>query len=72
MNQKELRKQDALVWLHSRIKTGDTIYTSLKHVSRSGMFRVISVLIAINKEVIDISGPVCAALGDNYNEKQSF
>lgn len=37
------------------IAPGDMVYTVLRHVSRSGMTRVISLLIARDNEILDIS-----------------
>ena len=40
---KEAERREAVETLRKLIKPGDTIYTVLKHVSRSGMMREISV-----------------------------
>lgn len=50
MNAREKEKQEALEHLRSIIKPGDTVYTILlRHVSRSGMIRVIDPLIVYNR-----------------------
>lgn len=41
MNAKEIERQAARNWLLEILKPGDTIYTVLRHVSRSGMYRAI-------------------------------
>lgn len=44
-NEKIVLRNDALNYLRGVIKAGDTVYTSLSHVSRSGMLRHIGVYI---------------------------
>lgn len=39
MTQKAKERAEAISWLRERVKPGDTIYTVLRHVSRSGMSR---------------------------------
>lgn len=41
-----MNKQDAIAKLHDLLKPGDTVYTILRHVSRSGMSRRISLVTA--------------------------
>lgn len=41
MNAKEKEQQEAREWLLEVLKPGDTVYTILRHVSRSGMYRAI-------------------------------
>jgi len=69
MKQQERERAEAIEILHKLIKEGDTVYTSLKHVSNSGMFRVIQVLICKDDHISDISGLVCKALCEKYNQK---
>lgn len=45
MNQKQKEKEEAIARLREWIKPGDTVYTVLRHVSSSGMSRVISVVL---------------------------
>lgn len=45
MNQKEREKLEAREKLREWIKPGDTVYTILRHVSRSGMSRDISTVV---------------------------
>lgn len=45
MNQKQKEKAEALARLREWIKPGDTVYTILRHVSASGMSRVLSVVL---------------------------
>lgn len=42
--QKDLERERAKASLLESLKPGDRVYTILKHVSRSGMYRVISVV----------------------------
>ena len=46
MNTRTNDKQDAIIALREILKPGDTVHTILRHVSRSGMYRRIS-LVAI-------------------------
>ncbi len=43
MTQKEKERQEAIEKLRQILKPGDTLFTILRHVSRSGMLRHISV-----------------------------
>jgi hypothetical protein len=38
-------REQSLAWLHDHIKPGDTVYTIVESVSRSGMSRVIRVVL---------------------------
>lgn len=49
---------------------GETIYTNLRHVSRSGMMRVISVHIIRNGQPLDISRHVATLLGEGFDAKR--
>jgi hypothetical protein len=42
MNKKDIRKQECIEDLRKDLKPGDTVYCILRHVSRYGMYRVIS------------------------------
>ena len=55
--------------LLTMLKPGDTVYTRLNHVARSGMMRVIDLFIIRDNEPQRITWSVCEALGDNYNRK---
>ena len=48
---------------------GSTVYTSLNHVSRSGMQRAISVYIIRNNNISDISYDVAEIIGDTMHKK---
>lgn len=41
--EKDESRQESLAWLRANIKPGETLYTVLRHVSRSGMSRRIDV-----------------------------
>lgn len=53
---------EAREFLRKNLKPGDKVYTILRHVSRSGMMRIISPVIIRNNEPQDISWQV-AKLG---------
>jgi hypothetical protein len=50
--------------LRKLLKPGDCVSTILRHVSRSGMFRRISMVIARDAEVIDITWDAARVMGD--------
>jgi hypothetical protein len=50
----------------SKIKPGDTIYTVLRHVSRSGMMRHISLKAIVDGQIIDITWAAAVAMGDTF------
>lgn len=55
-------KDRALRYLKNLLRPGDTIFTTLKHVSRSGMYRRIGVCVIRRNNPIDIAGPVSTVL----------
>jgi hypothetical protein len=61
--EKEKEKQDAIRQLKKWLKPGDSVYTVINRVSSSGMFRRIVVLIAVKKEIINISWYVARVCG---------
>jgi len=60
--------REALGHLREILKPGDTVYTKLIHVSRSGMYRVIDLLIIKNNEPIWLSH-YAAKLLEGYDER---
>jgi len=52
---KERERQESIDYLRELIKPGDTVYTILKHVSRSGMYRVIDLYIMVDNSPRRIS-----------------
>lgn len=63
-------KLDAIEYLRKHIKPGDRVYTTLTHVSRSGMSRSIKVCIVVGDEIVDISGWVGRALDEPRDHKR--
>ena len=61
-------KQEAREYLMTLLKPGDVVYTVLKHVSRSGMSRVIDLYIMRDNQPVRISR-VAAKLLEGYSEK---
>lgn len=59
----------AMTTLLGYLKPGDTVYTSLKSVSRSGMSRRIRCYVARGKDIEDITYYVSRVLGDAINDK---
>lgn len=60
-------RKDAQEELRKILKPGQTVYTILRHVSKSGMSRNISVVIIENGEPREISYLVARALGDKMD-----
>ena len=58
--------------LLEKLKQGDTIYTILRHVSRSGMNRRISLLVGDGKAVTDISWDAAQAMGDPVKNRAGY
>lgn len=62
-----MEKQDCLKKLHECLKPGDTVYTVLRHCSRSGMFRKIDLYIIQNGEPVRISYYAALAMGEKID-----
>jgi len=63
------QQQEALDRLHTLLHPGDTVYTNLKHVSRSGMYRVIDLYVIRNDTPLRLSwsvGAVCEGYDDRH------
>jgi hypothetical protein len=63
MNQKEKERQEAISELQEILKPGDTLYTILRHVSRSGMLRHISLFSFKSGEPLQLDYLAARALG---------
>jgi hypothetical protein len=68
--ERDEQKSNALKWLHAHLKPGDTVYTTIHHVSRSGMSRSISLHIVNAGEIGDISGFAAHAMGSTMDHKR--
>lgn len=66
---KSLEQTEAISKLKKLLKPGDTVYTQLNHVSRSGMSRAISVFVIKNSKPRDITYLVGEAL--DYKEHRT-
>ena len=58
--------------LRNLLKPGDTAKTILRSVSRSGMMRRISLVIARDNEVIDISWDAAQAMGEPTKQRGAW
>lgn len=67
MNAKQKEQQEAIEELRKQIKPGDTIRTTVRHVSRSGMYRVIDAYIIRDNEMLRYSWSIAKAIGDKYD-----
>ncbi len=67
---KESESATALVDLRELVKPGSTVYTTLRHVSRSGMQRVIDMHLIIDNEPRWIGYTAAKALDDRYDDRK--
>ena len=63
MTRKDAERQEAIERLREWIKPGDTVYTILRHVSRSGMSREIGVVLMDGKSDLHPNWAVSKAIG---------
>lgn len=70
MNAKEAKKEEAKNFLKKYLKPGDTVYTHVEHVSRSGMYRVIRLYVIDENQPMDISYTASILL-EGYDEKHN-
>ena len=62
----------SIIHLRSMIAPGDTVYTVLRHVSRSGMSRRISLFIGAGEAITNISWHAAHALGDSVKNRAGY
>lgn len=74
MNKKEQEQLEAIERIREFVKPGDTVYTILRHVSSSGMLRVIDVkalgMYEGKPHVYHIGYNVALALGYKWDDKR--
>lgn len=68
MTQKERDRNESLETLRKLLQPGDTVYTILNHVSRSGMSRRISLCVGHGKEIQNITWDAARAMGDSTKQ----
>lgn len=68
---KRREQAEAIERLRKLIEPGSTVRTMLKHVSRSGMYRRIAVIICSDGEPENISGLVATACGLRWHDDGS-
>lgn len=66
---KELEREEARDTLRDFIQPGDTVYTVLRHVSRSGMTRDLDLYVIQDNEPRWITRLACRATDRQYNER---
>lgn len=67
-SKKEIEKQEAIAELREMLPVGATVYTVLRHVSKSGMSRDISLHIVTQDSIRTITYLAALALGDKVKE----
>lgn len=60
-------RDEAITRLREWLKPGDTVYCILRHVSRSGMLRVIDLAATVNGETVNIGRTAAVAMADPYD-----
>ena len=68
-SEKVAERENALARLREMVKPGDTLYTVLRHVSRSGMSRSISCIVHTPEGPVDMSWAVARALGWSFDRR---
>lgn len=58
---------EAIEYLRGILKPQDTLWTIVRHVSKSGMSREITCCVIVNGEIRNVSWAVARALGWRYN-----
>ena len=67
-----IERDDTLARLREVIPTGSTVHLILRHVSRSGLRRVISTIVVTHYgDIRDVSDDVACALGWKQNRNRS-
>jgi len=64
-----MKQLDAIERLLELLKPGDTVYTILRHVARSGMSRSIQLKIVLDGDIVDITYYAARAMGDRIDAK---
>ena len=70
---RSILRNDAIASLKACLKPGNTVYTILRSVSRSGMRRSLSVyIITSDGQPWDVTGTVCRATGRNTDRNNNL
>lgn len=72
MNAKQKEQIEAQNTLRAMINPGDTVYTVLRHVSTSGMTRIIGMFAMIDNQPREITYQVAKATGDTITNKSHY
>jgi hypothetical protein len=69
MNKEQTEREREIGYLRDTIKPGETIYTVLRHVSKSGMYRCVDLYHMVDNEPIRITWGACKATGIRYDRR---
>lgn len=69
MSTKQAEREEARTKLRAMLPPGSTVYTILRHVSRSGMLRCVSVVIQEADGPNDVTWLAARALGEKINNR---
>tara|TARA_R100000808_G_C2141959_1_gene149765 strand:+ start:625 stop:990 length:366 start_codon:yes stop_codon:yes gene_type:complete len=64
MNKKQKEKLEALEHLRKLVKSGDTLYTQVNHVSKSGMTRDIAIRLIKDNQILSLTYWTAKLFGD--------
>lgn len=67
--QQQTEQLEAIANLKKYLKPGSKVYTVLRHVSSSGMMRVLDLYVIKKNEPLRLTWSVCKAIGYKYNRK---
>ncbi len=70
MKARDAERQSAIEKLREWVKPGDLLHTQLKHVSRSGMLRVVQIIQIKNNEPSYLGWLAAKAIGLPYDTKR--
>lgn len=68
--QQKQEREEAITKLRGFVNPGDTIYTIRRHVSTSGMSRIIDMKIMRDNSFIHIGGNASAAIGLTWDDRK--
>lgn len=69
MTKTQTEKEKAIAELRKELKPGDTVYTKLLHCAKSGMMRIVDVIVIRDNEPLRYTWAAAKAAGFSYNTK---
>lgn len=69
MNRSAKERENSIERLKSMLKPGETVYTKIVHVSRSGMYRTLDAYVIRDNSPVKITFLTCTAIDYRYDVK---